>query len=125
MREILFKAKRIDNGEWIEGCYLKKYDFLGKEVHFIFLEYRPIAWRCIEVDPDTICQFTGLYNKNRKKIWENDIIKYHFREIYAPIKYGCYQNCFDSTLSFGTIYSFFSGNGFNGHHSGLDLLSQS
>lgn len=29
MREILFKGKRIDNGEWIEGYYQKKYDFLG------------------------------------------------------------------------------------------------
>lgn len=53
-------------------------------------------WRAIEIIPDTICQFTGLCNKNGKKIWENDIIKYHFGEIYAPIKYGYYQNCFDS-----------------------------
>nr|DAH80334.1 MAG TPA: YopX protein [Caudoviricetes sp.] len=96
MREILFKAKSVEYGKWLEGYYLKKYDFLGKEVHFIFLEYRPNAWRCIEVNPDTICQFTGLCDKNGNKIWENDIIKYHFGENYAPIKYGCYQNCFDS-----------------------------
>lgn len=36
MREILFKAKQIDNGEWVEGHYLRKYDLLEKEVHFIF-----------------------------------------------------------------------------------------
>lgn len=53
-------------------------------------------WRSIEIIPDTICQFTGLCDKNGNKIWENDIIKYHFGEIYAPIKYGYYQNCFDS-----------------------------
>ena len=35
-------------------------------------------------------------DENGKKIWENDIIKYHFGEIYAPIKYGHYQNCFDA-----------------------------
>lgn len=82
MREILFKAKSVEYGKWLEGYYLKKYDFLGKEVHFIFLEYRPNAWRCIEVNPDTICQFTGLCDKNGNKIWENDILKAHLDESY-------------------------------------------
>lgn len=42
MREILFKAKQIDNGKWVEGCYAKKYNLLGKEVHFIFLKINTI-----------------------------------------------------------------------------------
>lgn len=96
MREILFKAKSVVNGEWFEGYYLKKYDLLEKEEHFIYIENKPNKWICTEVDPETLCQFTGLCDKNGKKIWENDIIKYHFGEIYAPIKYGYYQNCFDS-----------------------------
>lgn len=107
MKEILFKAKRTDNGEWIEG-YLFDDGMLGEKRMFIgelvIAPYEgPIRgkWTVIangfdEVDPDTICQFTGLCDKNGKKIWENDIIKYHFGEIYAPIKYGCYQNCFDA-----------------------------
>ena len=95
MREILFKAKRIDNGEWVEGCYL-----LSGGKHFIYAEYiehycMPVIIKA-EIIPETLCQFTGLCDKNGNKIWENDIIKYHFGEIYAPIKYGCYQNCFDS-----------------------------
>lgn len=94
MREILFKAKRIDNGEWVVGQYVNTcYPGNGKETgHFIVVypnEYH-------EIYTSTLCQFTGLYDKNGKKIWENDIIKYHFGEIYAPIKYGYYQNCFDS-----------------------------
>lgn len=95
MREILFKAKRVDNGKWVEGNYVEKYDLLGKR-HLILYVDNYVRWKCVEIDPKTLCQFTGLCDKNGKKIWENDIIKYHFGENYAPIKYGCYQNCFDS-----------------------------
>lgn len=94
MREILFRGKRIDNGEWVVGQYANTcYPGNGKETgHFIVVypnEYH-------EIYTSTLCQFTGLCDKNGNKIWENDIIKYHFGENYAPIKYGCYQNCFDS-----------------------------
>lgn len=82
MREILFKAKRIDNGKWVEGCYAKKHDLLGKEEHFIFFEDKHNTWRCTEVDPETLCQFTGLCDKNGKKIWENDILMAHLDESY-------------------------------------------
>lgn len=82
MREILFKAKRIDNGKWVEGCYAKKHDLLGKEEHFIFFEDKHNTWRCTEVDPETLCQFTGLCDKNGNKIWENDILMAHLDESY-------------------------------------------
>lgn len=66
----LFKAKRIDNGEWVQG-YL-----------YGIWEKRYILWgmtndvpNMIEVDPSTICQCTGLKDKNDKLIWENDVVK--------------------------------------------------
>lgn len=98
MREILFKAKRIDNGEWIEGHYTecRGETFIGIDTSSMFEIFCPPVIRWFKVDPKTLCQFTGLCDKNGNKIWENDIIKYHFGEIYAPIKYGYYQNCFDS-----------------------------
>lgn len=102
MREILFKAERIDNGEWVEGYYCKWLKgeriitYSEKETNCIITWMSNGGMSRYEVDPETLCQFTGLTDKNGKRIWENDIIKYHFGEIYAPIKYGYYQNCFDS-----------------------------
>lgn len=97
MREILFKAKSKYNGEWVEGYYLRdQYHIGGKDIIFYRKDSDRFTVYTDRIDPETLCQFTGLCDKNGKRIWENDIIKYHFGEIYAPIKYGYYQNCFDS-----------------------------
>ena len=74
MREILFKAKRIDNGEWVEGYYQKRYDLLGNEEHLIFHADSYKVWEYAEIVPETICQFTGLCDKNGKRIWESDVV---------------------------------------------------
>ena len=87
----LYRAKRTDNGEWtygyLYGIWERKYILWGMTNDVPDMT---------EVAPSTICQCTGLKDKNGKLIWENDIIKYHFGDVYAPIKYGEYQSCFDS-----------------------------
>jgi uncharacterized phage protein (TIGR01671 family) len=73
MREILFKAKRIDNGEWVDGNYVKKYDPSGKR-HLILYVDNYVRWRCMEIDSKTLCQFTGICDKNGKRVWESDVV---------------------------------------------------
>lgn len=87
MREILFKAKRIDNGKWAEGYYTEcnGKTFIGIDIFVysdIFEVFCTPLIRWFEVDPETLCQFTGLCDKNGKKIWENDILMAHLDESY-------------------------------------------
>lgn len=84
----LFKAK-ICNGEWVAG-------FLHCKDDKWYINNKAGSPFAFEVRPDTICQCTGLKDKNGRLIWENDVIKYHFGNAYAQIRYGAYQSCFDN-----------------------------
>ena len=79
MRDYTRKAKRVDNGEWIIG-YLVSCDeryFISEVPECDTCKYMYEGYwfgTFYEVDPDTICNPTGLTDKNGNKIWENDIV---------------------------------------------------
>lgn len=70
MREILFKAKRLSDGAWVEGYLYRLHDSLNP-----FIMFRNRHGEAYEVDPSTVCQYTGLTDRNGKKVFVGDIVR--------------------------------------------------
>ena len=75
MREIKFRGKRLDNGEWIYGSLLVSHFKDDKKERYFITQFSGNYTFEHEVDPNTVGQFTGLRDKNGRDIWEGDIFK--------------------------------------------------
>lgn len=86
MREILFRAKHIHalsqnehlDGRWIQGYLCDKNYIYSPELEGEFL-----------IDPGTVCQYTGLTDKNGRKIFEGDIVKHDVSDTVGAVKWYC------------------------------------
>ena len=83
MREILFRAKRIDDGEWVEGYYammgkgnlIRHYIVQNCALTGLFEDPEDnMYFNDVEIDPETLCQYTGKTDETGKKIYDKDIV---------------------------------------------------
>ena len=90
-REIKFKAKRLDSGEWIEGDLVHSTNYIGiGQISGVFPDTRVVH----RVYPNTVCQFTDRYDYYGKELWENDIVTHECKFYEGTIVWSYIENSF-------------------------------
>lgn len=106
MREHLYKGKLLDGGKWVQGYLYRFWD----HAYILWGATCPgrfgadIAPAMKEVDPETVCEYTGETDKNDRQIFEGDIFADHFdTSIVGIVRYGKYKSVFNDDAFTGHI----------------------
>ena len=120
MREILFRGKRADNGEWVYGYF---YEDIGS---FIKERASSVSTNTHLVDPSTVGQYTGLTDKNGRRIFEGDVVEYReYGNLAVAWDDGAFQlereyTFYDMLDHYTTVFSVVIGN----IHDNQELLEE-
>ncbi len=106
-REILFKGKRIDNKEWVEGNFIRKNDPTKTDDVFWCCFIQDMALSMYEVMPKTVSQFTGFVDSKGNKVFDGDILvgdKYKGHVKYGAGCFFLYDKNDDNILLYKVIH---------------------
>lgn len=110
IRNIKFKAKRLDNGEWIVGSLIRSTAGAKKRAYIVDNFSSMSDYSVVGVDPSTVCQFTGLKDCEGKEVWDHDLLQSPCKEteeIYE-VSWGQEEGGFivKDTVSGGRLLTF-------------------
>ena len=81
-RKILFKAKRLSDGKWVKGS------LVNNPIGPVIVWWEDSIENIVDVDPSTVCQFTGLKDKNGVEVWEHDIIQDPHQMVRCEVRWN-------------------------------------
>lgn len=110
IRNIKFKAKRLDNGEWIVGSLIRSTAGVKERAYIVDNFSSMSDYSVVGVDPSTVCQFTGLKDCEGKEVWDHDLLQSPCKEteeIYE-VSWGQEEGGFivKDTVSGGRLLTF-------------------
>ena len=105
IEDIKFKAKRLDNGEWVKGDLVHSTSYVGISYSSDEFSDVPIVHR---VDPSTVCQFMGLKDCEGKEVWDHDLLQSQGSGVIYEVSWSQREGCFivKESVSGARLFSF-------------------